>query len=83
MARRDSNVGGLEVDEVAQNSPAQRAGLRSGDRLVSLDRSLLTNAEEFSNAVKTRAAGDSVVLVVRNKSGDRIVTVKLAQQPAG
>jgi serine protease Do len=83
VATRENNDGSIEVDEVAQNSPAQRAGLRSGDKLVSIDRNPLKSAEEFSNVVKTRAAGDSVVLVVRNKAGDRIVTVKLTQQPAG
>ena len=82
VATRDALDGGLEVDEVAQNSPAQRAGLRSGDRLVSFDRQPLNSAEEFSNHVKSRAAGDSIVLVVRNKSGDRIVTLKLGQQPS-
>ena len=61
--------------------PLRRAGLRSGDHLVSIDRNKLASSEEFSNAVKTRAAGDSVVLVVRNRAGERIVTVKLSQQP--
>lgn len=81
LATRSSVEGKIEVADVASNSPAARAGLRSGDTLVSVDKRTVTSQSQFSAAISSRAAGDSVVILVRNRSGDRIVTVKLAQRP--
>ena len=73
--------GGLKVEDVASDSPAARAGLRSGDLLLAMDRQPLQSRAAFSDNLRSRPAGDSVVLVVKNRSGERIVTVKLATRP--
>ncbi len=72
----------IEVDQVAPSSPAARAGMRSGDTIVSFDGKPLHDRALFSTLVNARAAGDAVVLVVRNRSGERILTLKLAQRPS-
>ena len=81
VATRLGENGLLEVDQVAPNSPAARAGMRSGDKLVSFDGKPLRDRPHFSAMVNARAAGDPVVLVVRNRSGEKILTMKLAQRP--
>lgn len=81
IATRQSASGAIEVADVADKSPAARAGLRSGDTLVSLDRRPVKTQSQFSAAIRARPAGDSVVLLVRNRSGDRIVTIKLTPRP--
>ena len=81
LATRQSTSGAIEVADVADKSPAARAGLRSGDTLVSLDRRPVKTQSQFSAAIRARPSGDSVVLLVRNRSGDRIVTIKLATRP--
>lgn len=81
LATRSGTDGRLEVADVASGSPAARAGLRAGDTLLSLDKRAMATQSQFSAAIRARAAGDSVVLLVRNRSGERIVTVKLAQRP--
>lgn len=73
--------GSLEVSEVANESPAARAGLRSGDHLVLLDGQKLANERAFSDALSARAAGDMVVLTVRNRSGERLLTIRLGHRP--
>jgi len=73
--------GGLKVEDVVSDSPAARAGLRSGDLLLAMDRQPLQSRAAFSDNLSSRPAGDSVVLVVKNRSGERIVTVKLATRP--
>lgn len=81
LATRTDENGFLQVDQVAPDSPAARAGLRSGDTVVSFDGRLLRDRPNFSAMVNARAAGDPVVLVVRNRSGERILTMKLAPRP--
>jgi len=82
VATRVGENGLLQVDQVAPNSPAARAGMRSGDTVVSFDGKLLRDRTNLSAMVNARAAGDPVVLVVRNRSGERILTMKLAPRPA-
>ena len=81
LATREANDGTIEVADVADKSPAARAGLRSGDTLVSLDKRPVKTQSQFSAAIRARTVGDSVVLLVRNRSGERIVTVKLTPRP--
>jgi serine protease Do len=71
----------LQVAEVALDSPASRAGLRSGDDILSLDGQPMTTAHQFSDALSSRAAGDLVVIVARNRSGERILTIRLGKRP--
>jgi len=71
----------LQVAEVAPESPAARAGLRSGDDILSLDGQAMTSGHQFSDALSSRAAGDLVVIVSRNGSGQRILTIRLAKRP--
>jgi len=81
VATRDGDNGAVEVASVADQSPAARVGLRSGDALVALDRRPVRTQSQFSAAIRSRAAGDSVVLLVRNRSGERTLTIKLATRP--
>jgi serine protease Do len=74
-------AGELEVAEVAAESPAARAGLRAGDHLFSLDGQRTSTAMDFSNRLAARAAGDAIVLSVRNRSGERLLTIRLGQRP--
>lgn len=79
--REAEGAAGLAVQDVAPDSPAARAGLRSGDVLVSMDKQPLESRQAFSDNLRARPAGDSVVLLVKNRSGERIITVKLATRP--
>lgn len=81
IATRESDDGLIEVESVADQSPAARAGLRSGDVLLSFNSLPVRSQPEFSTAVRARSAGETIVLQVRNRSGQRTVTVKLSQRP--
>lgn len=78
---RVGTAGELEVSEVAVDSPAARAGLRTGDQLVSLDGQRTSTEADFSTRLAARASGDTIVLTVRNRSGERILTIRLGQRP--
>ncbi len=81
VTRVNEQDSSLEVGEVAANSPAARAGLRAGDTIVTVDGKPLATQADFAAAISSRAAGDPLVMVLRNRSGERIMTIKLGHRP--
>lgn len=82
VATGEGEGGALAVMDVISGSPAEKAGLRSGDIILALNGELMADQPQFSNAVRSRAAGDVVSL--RVKSGtepERTVEVKLGVKP--
>ncbi len=73
--------GRLEVLEVFPDSPSAKAGLRAGDRILTLDGEPLLSLAHFSSAVKLRAAGEQVRLRVTGAGGERDVAITLGQRP--
>jgi S1-C subfamily serine protease len=61
----DSAVNFAPILQVAPNSAAERAGLRSGDDIVSIDGQLMTNYKDVLAYLETRRAGDRVELTIR------------------
>jgi pimeloyl-ACP methyl ester carboxylesterase len=65
-----SGDSGATVRRVDARSPAERAGLRAGDRIVALNGTPMTNADAFSPVFQKLRGGDSVrARVVRAGSG--------------
>jgi serine protease Do len=77
LARRlgDPNLQGVVVADVAAGSPAQRAGLREGDVIVSADRKPVTSPDEVEEALSDGAAllrvrrGEGAFFVPLEKNG--------------
>jgi putative serine protease PepD len=73
---------GAEVQDVAPNSPAQRAGLRPGDVIVAVDGDAVSEPGDVANALEGNEPGDSVVVEVE-RGGDREeLDVTLGTRPA-
>jgi S1-C subfamily serine protease len=73
---------GAAVIAVFADSPAAKAGLREGDVVRSVDGRLVGSAGDLSKALKSRKAGDSIVLDVVDQSGPRRVRIVIAKRPA-
>jgi len=71
----------LEVADVIEASPAQKAGVQAGDVIVSVNGDAMTDQQQFSATVRARAAGDTLKLKLRSKGKEREISVKLAQKP--
>ena len=68
---------GVAVMEVVPGSPAEEAGLRVGDVIVSIDSEPLDDIVELSAAVKLRRPGEAVELTVARDGDIYIVTAVL------
>ncbi len=63
----DLDVGEVRVDKVIPESPAERAGLKSGDVIVGIDDQSVQSRRELYQAIRWRGAGSALSLSVRRK----------------
>ena len=61
---------GVRVDEVSANSPAAKAGLKTGDRIVKLGRGGVCTILAAHRPPRREKAGDVIVLTVRRDGKD-------------
>jgi sigma-B regulation protein RsbU (phosphoserine phosphatase) len=55
----------LKIGDVVPNSPAERAGLRAGDRIIGVNGQPLTTSRPFDQAYAQAQPGDSVTFTVQ------------------
>jgi serine protease Do len=74
---------GVEVTHVEADSPADRAGLKSGDAILQYNGQRVEGMEQFSRLVRETPPGREVKLDVFRNGGAQTVTVKVAaRRPA-
>jgi S1-C subfamily serine protease len=78
----DESVDGAEVGEVAQGSPAAKAGLKQGDVITELDGEAVGDTEDLVAAIAEHEPGDEVTVKVERGSSSRSLKVTLGTQPA-
>ena len=71
---------GYSISAAAPGSPADKGGLKGGDRIIKLGGHAVTNLDDFDAALRKFKPGDEVdVIVVRDK---KEVTLKVKLDPA-
>jgi serine protease Do len=73
---------GFRVRSVDPGSPAEKAGIRPGDQIVSVDAMAIDSQEAFETALSTRGPGRPMKLVLKNGAAERTVTVSGQDPPA-
>ena len=76
------NVSGASIAEVRAGTPAERAGLESGDVVTAIDGEEISSADELRRAIDAQKPGDEVELSVRRGDGTETVTVTLGTRPS-
>ncbi len=71
FSRGNPVLGEPVVAEVIPGSPADRAGLKAGDRIVAVDQQPVERTAQVFQAIGTQYAGDDVSIAVR-RNGKRI-----------
>ena len=72
---------GALVQEVGSGSPAEKAGIQSGDVIVSVDGKPVHTPEDLVAAVRSHDPGDSVQVVLVREGAEHTVDVTLAERP--
>lgn len=70
---------GVKIKEVARRSPASRAKLRAGDKIIALDGQPTGDVPELQRRLSDRAAGESVRLTIKRRWRSMDVTLTLAR----
>jgi len=65
---------------ITKGGPADKAGLRPGDVIITFDGRPITGPDEFVVAIRAKSVGDQVVMTVRRGTTER--TVKMTLQAA-
>jgi len=81
--RDDERPRGYRVRSVEPGSPAERAGIKAGDQIVSIDEKPIDSEEAFETALSTRGPGKPMKIGLRSAAGpQRTVTVSSEAPPA-
>ena len=80
----DATTGtGALVAAVVPGGPADRAGVRPGDRIVGVGEQEVSRSSDVSTAISAREPGDRVALRIRRGGDERTLTVTLGTRPRG
>ncbi len=74
---------GAAIVRVFPGSPAETAGLRRGDVITAVGGRAVESREQFSTAIATVGAGDSVKVTIVRDGAARDVTVRATDAPRG
>jgi serine protease Do len=72
---------GVRIDSIDRGSPAERAGIRAGDVIVSFNGRPVTTQRQLAVAVAELRAGTSAQVVLRRDNQEQTVTVTIQQRP--
>jgi serine protease Do len=76
-------VEGVLVADVVKNSPAEQAGLKSGDIILEYNGKKIKSDQTFRNDVSNMIPGSSVKLKVNRKGETVLVNIVLGAAPSG
>jgi Do/DeqQ family serine protease len=73
---------GILIAKVMPGSPADRAGLRAGDVVRSIDGTVVSDSAELQQLVASKQVGDRLELEINRNQRDMNVTARLGELPA-
>ncbi len=65
---------------VIKNSAAEKAGLKEGDVIVSIDNLILDKNNDLADIIMSRAPGDKIVMLVERDGAEKEIEVVLGEQ---
>ena len=77
-----SNPTGAQIERVVSGSPADTAGLQAGDVVTAIDGKAITDANDLTADVGTRAPGDKITLTITRNGSTKSIVVTLGVRPS-
>ncbi len=77
-----TGANGVRLTEVRSGTPADKAGLQTGDVITAIDGTKVSHAAELSSAIDARHPGDAVHLTFTRDGKTKTATVTLANRPS-
>jgi serine protease Do len=74
---------GVIVVDVKPNGPADKAGLKQGDLILSVNKTPTPDTESLRGVVAKAAPNSSVDLLIMREGREKTLTAKLGEQPTG
>ncbi len=75
------NVEGVLISEVVRGSPADKAGVKPGDILTTVDDKTLTDSDNMLETVSALTPGKTVPLKLLRNQSEIVLHVKIAKRP--
>ena len=82
VASGETQTGGAQIGQIVAGGPADKAGLREGDRVVQIGGQPVRSPDDLSAAVNDRKPGEKVQVTVERSGERRTLTVTLGTQPS-
>jgi putative serine protease PepD len=76
------NDGAAQIEEVNDGTPADRAGLRAGDKVTAVDGDAIESGDELRERIDAKRPGDKLTLTITRSGDERTVEVTLGERPA-
>ena len=77
----DESADAPTINGFADNSPAEKAGLKSGDVIVKIQDKPVKSLEELMEIMKTTKPGDKLAVTVKRDGKEQTVNVTLGTRP--
>ena len=74
---------GVTVEHVVRGSPAEKGGVRAGDRIVGVDGAKITAPGHVTRAVGAHKVGETISVEVERRGAAVTASVVLASRPSG
>ena len=81
-AQLNINAYGVYVVDVVQGGPADKAGLKTGDRIVSIDGTEIAQKDDLGTLIQQHAAGDTLSITVAREGQMQTVSLTLGEKNA-
>ncbi len=81
VAMDPGGLAGVGVRHVVRSSPAEKAGLKEGDKIVKIDGGGVLRAVDVTRAVAAHVAGETVAVAVQRGDKEMKLTVTLEPRP--
>src|SRR5690242_20441701 len=73
---------GVEVTRIAPDSPAERAGIKTGDVVTQYNGQRVEGMDQFSRMVRETPAGREVKIGILRNGAPQVIAVKIVARPA-